>query len=410
MDIIIVPFHDYKKWFHEGFRTRDAHVLQHFMLDPRVNRILIVNRPVSLAEMLVKHSSWKTTRQDVVYREKRMQLTQMEEKVWCVDIFLPDFLRVVRERKRWWFSAFYRPFVLEKIKNAVSFLQMKDSVLFLQNPMSIGIIDAVPHSILAFDAIDNWLVHPQMQSNHDLIQKNYQVINDKADLIFTVSESLKNVFPTNSNVNWIANGVDIPFFAKSFKLKPKKSAPVVIGYVGKIQERVDFDLIERCIKACPDCEFKICGPIYAQQKRIRQLDAAYDRLHFTGDIHYEELPEAMQEMDIAIIPHKVNAFTESMNPLKLYEYLAAGKMVVATAVAGTESISPYVRNCTDSDMFVAELCKLVEQIRKSPIAPEKVQQSLPEECSWDFRTKQMLDLFEEALTQKEGSKKPENIL
>lgn len=401
MDIIIVPFHDYKKWLHEGFRTRDAHILQHFMSDPRVDRILIINRPVSLAETLVKHVSWRTTYDTIVYEEKRMQLTQMEEKVWCVDIFLPDFLRVVKERKRWWFSAFYRPFVLQKIKSAISYLQMKDAVLFLQNPMAIGVIDAIPHRILAFDAIDNWLVHPQMHSNHDLIQKNYQIINDRADLIFTVSESLKNIFSTNSNVHWIANGVDISYFSKSFKVRSDQSVPVVIGYVGKIQERVDLDLIERCVNACPDCEFKICGPIYAQQKQIRQLDASYERLHFTGDIHYDDLPKAMQEIDIAIIPHKVNEFTESMNPLKLYEYLAAGKMVVTTAVAGTKSISPYVQNCTDSDMFVAELCKLVQQIRRSPIEPEKVQQSLPAECSWNFRTKQMIDLFEKAFTQKE---------
>ena len=30
MDIIVFPFHDYKKWLNEGFRTRDAHLFEHF--------------------------------------------------------------------------------------------------------------------------------------------------------------------------------------------------------------------------------------------------------------------------------------------------------------------------------------------------------------------------------------------
>lgn len=404
MDIIIIPFHDYKKWIHEGFRTRDAHVLQHLMGDQRIGKILVVNRPVSLAEMLLKHTSWKTLTDDVVYHEKQMQLTQMEKNVWCVDIFLPDFLRVVKERKRWWFSAFCRPFVLKKIQNAVSYLQMKDTVLFLQNPMVVGVIDAIPHKILAFDAIDNWLHHPQMHDSYDLVQKNYQIINEKADVIFTVSKALTKIFPTNANVHWIANGVDISFFSDAFCQQKVPSDPIVIGYVGKIQERVDFDLVERCLNACPDCIFEICGPVYAQQKKVRQLDAAYSNIHFTGDIHYHDLPDEMRKMDIAIIPHKINSFTESMNPLKLYEYLAAGKMVVTTAVAGTEAISPYVRNCADSDSFVSELQKLVQQIQQSPIESEKIQSSIPLECSWDFRTQQMLGLFEKTLVKKQPQK------
>ena len=84
MDIVMIPFHDCKKWLREGFRTRDAHLAEHFCQDPRVGKILVINRPTSLAEVLLKRTSWNTsTISDVVkpiYRKKRYERTQFKQK------------------------------------------------------------------------------------------------------------------------------------------------------------------------------------------------------------------------------------------------------------------------------------------------------------------------------------------
>ena len=40
MDIVMVPFHDYKKWIKEGFRTRDSHLYQHFEQREDINKII----------------------------------------------------------------------------------------------------------------------------------------------------------------------------------------------------------------------------------------------------------------------------------------------------------------------------------------------------------------------------------
>lgn len=54
MNIIIQPFHDYKKWLAEGFRTRDSHIYESLKEDSRIEKILIINRPVSKAEVMLK--------------------------------------------------------------------------------------------------------------------------------------------------------------------------------------------------------------------------------------------------------------------------------------------------------------------------------------------------------------------
>jgi hypothetical protein len=50
----------------------------------------------------------------------------------------------------------------------------------------------------------------------------------------------------------------------------------------------------------------------------------------TGSKKIDELPDYLQYFDCALIPFKKNALTKSIYPLKINEYLAAGRPVVAT--------------------------------------------------------------------------------
>ena len=258
MNIIMVPFHDYKKWNKEGFRTRDAHVCEHFAKDSRINKVLVINRPTSLAESILKRSPWKTTGGEVEYKRKSSQLSKMGEHVWCLDIFLPDFFKVAIQKKMWWFTAFNYQKVTNAIQEAIDYLGMTEGTLLLQNPMAIGVAKNIKYNKFVFDAIDNWLYHPQMP-NKELIKENYEYVDKNADLIMTVSEALMKTFPNNPNIHWIPNGVDVDYFAKA--KKNFEEGRKVIGYVGKIQDRVDFELVEECLKKFPEEKFIFIGPI-----------------------------------------------------------------------------------------------------------------------------------------------------
>ncbi|EDY96718.1 glycosyltransferase, group 1 family protein [Phocaeicola plebeius DSM 17135] len=397
MDIIILPFHDYKKWTNEGFRTRDAHLYEHLKRNSDIDKILIINRPVSLLEMIIKKQNWCIKSNNIFYKEQSLQITQIDEKTFCLDIFIPDFLRVIKEKKQWWFSCFNYPKVVNGINKSLKLLKFKDSILLLQNPMAISIVRKIENRIFVFDAIDNWAVHPQMKQNRDLILKNYSYVDHNADLILTVSQNLLNIFPNNKNKHWVANGVDIDYFAHA--VKPNFSQKITIGYVGKIQERVDFDLIEKCLQKLPNFQFLFLGPLYAQKRKARELTKHYKNIKFLGDIHYLDLPNAMQDIDIAIIPHKIDSFTSSMNPLKLYEYLAAGKPVVSTKVAGVNSISQYVFEANTP----AEFITLIEKVSKelyTTITAEKIISSINPDVTWSNRTNAIISLFHDTYRNK----------
>jgi hypothetical protein len=54
MDLIIIPFHDWRKSEKEGFRTRDVHFIKALTKEKSINKILVINRPITRLELLYK--------------------------------------------------------------------------------------------------------------------------------------------------------------------------------------------------------------------------------------------------------------------------------------------------------------------------------------------------------------------
>jgi glycosyltransferase involved in cell wall biosynthesis len=387
MDIIIAPFHDYKKWINEGFRTRDAHLCQHFERNDSVRHILVINRPVSIAESIILRKKWKIGNGTVEYRDHCSQLCKMSDSVWCVDFFLPDFISVIRYRKAWWYLAYKREIIINEINKAIRYLKLENSVLILQNPMAVGLIGTINYRFLVFDAIDNWTLHPQMP-NKDLIRQNYNLIDNKADLIIVVSDSLKQIF-NNQNVVWIANGVDVEKF-RSIVSTYSFGDRIRVGYIGKIQDRVDFDLVEKLLIDHPDIEYIFVGPVYSQKSRIRKMKAKYANIVFKGDVHYGLLLKELRNIDIAIIPHVVDDFTDSMNPIKIYEYLAAGKQVVSTRVAGTENFEGAIYIAEDYENFSRYIGLCVDNLKKEKDLSVSISNIITYEYSWENRAQAII--------------------
>ncbi len=105
---------------------------------------------------------------------------------------------------------------------------------------------------------------------------------------------------------------------------------------------MNFTLLEYLITKHTDYQFVLAGFVWKEVSA--QIAALEKRPNVTiiREIPYSQLPNIIACFDVAIIPHVIDRFTQSMNPLKLYEYLAAGKPVIATAVAGVEQFGDLV--------------------------------------------------------------------
>ena len=71
LDIVFIPFHSWTKCEAEGFRTRDAHLLLEFENSPLIRHIVVVDRPVSIAEIIGRRRLWKPKSGSLIYKNGR---------------------------------------------------------------------------------------------------------------------------------------------------------------------------------------------------------------------------------------------------------------------------------------------------------------------------------------------------
>ena len=110
----------------------------------------------------------------------------------------------------------------------------------------------------------------------------------------------------------------------------------------------------------------------------------------TGPVPYRHLPDYLRAFDVCITPHCMSEFTESLNPIKLWEYLAAGKPIVSTDVAGFRDYPHLVHLAADPDAFVAACRDALQE----PPATGPARRAEAQKHTWDARIDCVLSVLE----------------
>ena len=161
-----------------------------------------------------------------------------------------------------------------------------------------------------------------------------EILVRESDVVICSSNQLfKEKKQQNPNTYFVANAADIAHSSKA--LDPAVQVPdvigkikkPVIGYLGAIERRLDYGLLKHVIAGNPDKSFVFVGPVSAEF--VPEWFNNNPNVHFTGSIDYEDMPAVMKGFDVALIPFKKDDFSSSIFPLKLFEYLGAGKPVIA---------------------------------------------------------------------------------
>lgn len=102
----------------------------------------------------------------------------------------------------------------------------------------------------------------------------------------------------------------------------------IIGYFGAISEWFDFDLVRHAARTHPDWTFVLIGSTFGAPSHDDLARAP--NVLFLGEKPYDELPSYLARFDVATIPFRLTPLIEATSPVKFFEYLAAGKPVVAS--------------------------------------------------------------------------------
>ena len=153
----------------------------------------------------------------------------------------------------------------------------------------------------------------------------------------------------------IRNGTEFAHFHQAYGHQ-NGSDRKTIGYYGAISHWFDFDMIEYLSARFPQHHIILIGELVAGKERLEALQ----NVQLLGRKPYTELPEYLKAFDVCLIPFDASInLIKATNPVKFYEYLSAGKKIVATEIPELEPFrSRYVYLANDSKQFgdYVELC------------------------------------------------------
>jgi glycosyltransferase involved in cell wall biosynthesis len=226
----------------------------------------------------------------------------------------------------------------------------------------------------------------------------YQKVADAADQVFTNSHLLAEFMQAKgARVKPVPNGVDWERFHQTLANKPAEPLELAaiphprIGFVGILSSVTDHTLLDRVAEEVPEAQVVLIG------SAIGKAEPLHSRIHQFGMKSYEEIPDYLAGLDAGLLIYRLCEGTLYNDPLKTYEYLAAGLPVVATNAQEHLRKLAHVQMANNANEFVSTVRRLVAE-KTSPAEAEARSQSVRMH-DWKYRSQEMLDTLSRAPTK-----------
>lgn len=257
------------------------------------------------------------------------------------------------------------------------------------------IADTLNPSLTIYHCVDPMIIPYDMK--HGIISEDDLV--KKSDLVICTSRKLYDQKKLqNPNTAFIPNATNISHISKALL----EELPIndhlsgikrpVIGYAGAIERRFDYELLKEVVSRNRDKSFVLAGQV--SHEFVPDWLSHTENVILTGRLAYEDLPGLIKGFDVAIIPFKKDEVSRTIFPLKLFEYLGAGKPVVATNFnPDLEEFTHGLVNFCEDALSFSNALELALNNNDHDEKQRRVE--LAKENSWDKRGQQIADLIEE---------------
>jgi hypothetical protein len=314
--------------------------------------------------------------------------SRVSRQIWCVSPFILPFHNIKS------ISFFNKWFLFFIIRLLSYFLDFKKVVVWTYSPVTDDIVDLFNKSLLVYHCVDDLRASPGIDAQ--MIEQRENSLVKKSNFVFTTSQALYDrLFLFNEKTYYFNNVCDYKHFSKATKVRFEEPADLInikktrILFIGALSSyKVDFELIAYVAQSKPDWEWILIGEI-GEGEPLTNIDLLknLENIHFLGPKSYHELPIYLQYSDVTVIPARINQYTDSMFPMKFFEYLSAGKQVVTTNLISLHSYSDLYFNSSNNQEFLQNL----ETILDNGI--DKNNDKILETCleqTWQKRYHQMM--------------------
>ncbi len=285
-------------------------------------------------------------------------------------------------------------FLLKKKLNQLNF---NDYIIGIGRPFLGESFKKFNPRLSYYDCSDDYLESPRLKGNKRLLRAVEEKTIKSVDLVFCSSHRLRDIkCRWNRNCFVIPNGVEISFMEQNLQEEdPVDIAGIkgpILGYIGVIDERLDFDLLNKLAKAKPHWSIVLVGPSISPHSMAGLKEQP--NVYFLGTKNYQDLYRYLKRFDVCLIPFKINAFTQKIYPTKLHQYLAAGKPVVSSPLPELKIFSPWIEFYLN---FKEMKFKIERAILEDSEEKAMERRRVARENTWDRRVELTIKIFREYL-------------
>jgi glycosyltransferase involved in cell wall biosynthesis len=235
---------------------------------------------------------------------------------------------VARRINRWLLPAL--------VRRSAHRLGLQEPILWAYVPQAEVLLDALKPTLVVYHCVDDIAAQPGIDAASFAAAETR--FAKRANLVLASAPSLvARLGSVARNVVYAPNVADTDLFATALEPGPIDSAlvelphPLIVFTGAVVATKLDMGLLVALARAQPDWSFALVGPVGVGDPRTDvSMLTSLPNLHLLGRRSYEQLPSVLRAADAGLIPYARNELTNSIFPMKVYEYLAAGLAVVAT--------------------------------------------------------------------------------
>ena len=245
---------------------------------------------------------------------------------------------------------------------------------------------------LIYDCMDDVLAFEVLKSQYEYLQDIEQKLFEQVDLVFFSSEKLQEKKVNKYHLkpekySLIYNALDKIFIDSniydkydSFFDSYRSKNYTVLTYIGTISNWFDFEAIEKSLENISDIVYFMIGPV---EKGVEVLH--HERIKYLGPIEHQYIKSIMLKSDILIMPFKVNELIESVDPVKMYEYIALGKQIISVKYDELNKFSRYIDFYENHDEFIHVIQKCEKSQKENIINEDFINKN-----SWETRESEVV--------------------
>ena len=257
-------------------------------------------------------------------------------------------------------------------------------ILWLTMPWQVDLLPKRLDCRIIYDCMDDYEAISMRQEEREEILRQEEALTTIAETVFASSDHLCHLLMRRHGVPaerlcLLRNG-----YSNSWTKVPedvKEISPLLrIAYFGTIGRWFDFEILLQSLDVFQNLEYHLYGPL---EKGVSVPD--HPRLRVCGVVEHDRIPEKASTVDALMMPFLPTDVVQSVDPVKLYEYIFMDKPILCVHYPEIERFAPYVEFYETKDQFNASVQKLLDY--RKPKYTRRQAELFLEKNTWFVRGK-----------------------